>query len=337
MSLTVAFGSIELIARVALPPADPSLSAISSYGLSDGGDRYYHVCDHGSCANSGTYAGVTKSIEATNESIYSVRYTIGQNNLRVTPVVNASSDFLVRYFGGSFVFGEGLNDTETLSYYSQLASSKVRSENFGFHGYGVHNALKILKTLEKTEGSANLLLTGTFHAFRSACIPQWSSTHPFYELIDGELLELGKCSEKEYKGWVQSIKKKIDEISYHVHFRSLAIISEYLASCLTSYQIDLYKSLIQEFYHLSLSRRERPVVLYITDPKRSYITAGYRSDPMPDYFIKNGIDFVDVTLPDEPDFYLHMLDRHPSAYANCERIKIIFEYLGLNLRTYQCD
>lgn len=58
-------------------------------------------------------------------------------------------------------------------------------------------------------------------------------------------------------------------------FRSLELLSDYLGSSFTSYQLDLYKNLIKEFYQTSLDRGEVPVVLYMRDDRRSFLTAGF--------------------------------------------------------------
>jgi hypothetical protein len=340
ISLIISFGCIELIARFYFSAEDPKDQVHQTYGLNEIGERYSRVCAHGWCAKPGSYKNVTKKIKETKEIIYSVQYTIGKNNLRVTPKINKNVNIHMHYFGGSHVFGEGLNDNETLSYFSQVSSSKVQSENFGFHGHGVHNALRLLQTLEASEepkGAINLLLTGPYHAFRSACIPSYTGNHPRFEMNDEKLYFKGKCENKYYKGWVQHTKNRIDRINSYIQSQILTIISNYLKSSLTSYQIDLYQNLIREFYELSLERGQRPIVLYTVSPNRNFFTAGYISDPMPDFFNNNGINFINVTQPKEPKFYLHERDGHPTAFANCERVKLIFKNLEMESARLICS
>ncbi len=333
----LSFLFVEFVSRHTFPKVSMQNSIYGSYGSSETGVGYRKNCDHGWCANPGIYRNVIKKIEETNEVIYKVTYTIGPNNLRSTPRVNNNDNLLIRFFGGSFVFGEGLNDNQTLSFYTQLASNNIESQNLGFHGFGVHNALKLLEKTAKSKGAMNLLLTGTYHAHRSGCVPSYSSNHPWYELIDNKVVYKGFCSSDGDKGWIVHTKHFLQKINSYLKFRSLELLSDYLSSSFTSYQLDLYKNLIKEFYKTSLDRGEVPMVLYMRDDRRSFLTAGLLNDPMPVYFKTNGIRFIDVTLPIEPSYYLHELDKHPSALANCERVKIIMKSLDLGSVDLSCN
>lgn len=337
-SLVFSIFCVELIVRLSVPIADLEEPVVGSYGLSDAGSTYGFICEHGWCANPGSYSDVTKKIKETDEVIYSVQYSIGENNLRITPKVNLNASIFMRYFGGSYTFGEGLNDIQTMSYLSQVANDNVDAVNLGFHGYGPHNALMLLQSLDSSEGAFNLLLTGSYHAFRSACIPSFSRDHPRYELEEGVLVYKGRCKSqhKDDKGWILDARRIVDNIKSYIDLSSLKIISEYLSSSITSYQIDLYQNIIFEFHRQSLARGETPVILYIFDERRSYLLSGFFSDPNPRFFESKGINYIDVTLPDEPKFYLHERDKHPSARANCERVQTIFDNLNIDSKSLDC-
>ena len=77
--------------------------------------------------------------------IYDVTYSIAPNGLRIAPTVaKGDNPDCVLFFGGSFTFGEGVNDRETLPYIvGMLAGAEVY--NFGFHGYGPHQMLSALE------------------------------------------------------------------------------------------------------------------------------------------------------------------------------------------------
>jgi hypothetical protein len=99
--------------------------------------------------------------------VYDVVYSIDGNSLRKAPPVTADRPTgCVVFFGCSFVFGEGLNDDETLPYrLGVLTGGAYRIYNFGFHGYGPQQMLSALENgyLER----------------RTACAP----THVIYEAI----------------------------------------------------------------------------------------------------------------------------------------------------------
>lgn len=86
--------------------------------------------------------------------LYDVVYTTNQYGLRVEPHDLApsknslSNDYKnVVFFGGSFTFGEGVNDNEALPYLlEELSAGKYRAYNFGFHGYGPQQMLRIIET-----------------------------------------------------------------------------------------------------------------------------------------------------------------------------------------------
>ena len=337
-SLIFSIFCIELFVRLSAPTSNPGGPVVGSYGLNEAGSTYGFICDHGWCANPGIYPNVTKKIRKTNEFIYSVQYSIGQNNLRITPTLNLNTSILMRYFGGSYVFGEGVNDIETLAYFSQVANDSVKSVNLGFHGYGPHNALALLQSVDPSERAFNFLLTGSYHAFRSACIPSYTRDHPRYELEDGVLVRKQRCKSrnKDETGWILRLRGKVDNVNSYLGLRILEIISDYLSSSLTSYQFDVYQNIILEFHRESLARGETPIILYVVKERMNYFLSGFLSDPNPKFFESKGISYIDVTLPEEPQFYLHERDKHPSAVANCERVQMIFDNLNFDSNPLDC-
>ena len=81
-----------------------------------------------------------------NNLIYNVTYTTNSNGLRMTPAAGNITEGCILFFGGSFTFGEGLNDTETMPYIVGLKSfGKYSAHNFGFSGYGPHQMLAALE------------------------------------------------------------------------------------------------------------------------------------------------------------------------------------------------
>src|SRR5262245_41293491 len=95
----------------------------------------------GTAPISGTQARSTRSERGAK--LYDVTYTIDSKGLRVAPPVkNSETASCILFFGCSFTFGEGLQDTETLPYQTGFQSEgRYRTFNFGFHGYGPHQML----------------------------------------------------------------------------------------------------------------------------------------------------------------------------------------------------
>ena len=139
------------------------------------------------------------------ESVYDVVYTIDGSGLRVEPpVAPGGGSECVLFFGGSFTFGEGVGDSETLPYRTGVrAGGRVRSLNFGLHGYGPHHMLAALEegVVEQALDGCELRLVvyqGVwFHAFRSAGREIWDRRGPRYELdARGDAVRRGRFDDE---------------------------------------------------------------------------------------------------------------------------------------------
>lgn len=80
------------------------------------------------------------------ESIYDVSYSLDEFGRRLTPVEGSNSnERYVMFFGGSFTFGEGLNNNETLPYWLAQFSDNISPYNYGHPGYGPQHVLTQLQ------------------------------------------------------------------------------------------------------------------------------------------------------------------------------------------------
>ncbi|MHC4321954.1 MAG: hypothetical protein ACYST3_06730, partial [Planctomycetota bacterium] len=74
--------------------------------------------------------------------LYSVTYTIDNNGLRISPTTKRIDAPAILFFGGSFTYGEGVNDDETLPYITGiLTGNEYATYNFGVHGHGPQHML----------------------------------------------------------------------------------------------------------------------------------------------------------------------------------------------------
>jgi hypothetical protein len=82
-----------------------------------------------------------------NTVLYDVSYTIGSNGLRISPPDNGPHlKGSVLFFGGSFTYGEGLSDNQTMPYRVGVhTQGEYRTYNFGFHAYGPNQMLAALE------------------------------------------------------------------------------------------------------------------------------------------------------------------------------------------------
>jgi hypothetical protein len=94
---------------------------------------------------------VVASREKAGKVLYNVVYSIDSHGRRVTPVENLGSvSHYILFFGGSYTFGEGVNDNETMPYYVSQLVPKYRSYNYGAGGYGPQHMLAKLQSEEIT-------------------------------------------------------------------------------------------------------------------------------------------------------------------------------------------
>lgn len=123
------------------------------------------------------------------EVLYDVVYTIDQNGLRIAPpLAEGAGEECVLFFGGSFTFGEGVNDDEAMPYQVGLKTrGRYRVYNFAFHGYGAHQMLAALED-ELVAGTIDCVPRYVIyqglpdHVIRAAGFASWDAHGPRFVL-----------------------------------------------------------------------------------------------------------------------------------------------------------
>ena len=141
-----------------------------------------------------------------DELVYSQRYTITPQIIRETPLKKLPESCNVVFFGGSFTFGEGVSDHETMPYFfGKEGDGKFNVYNLGFHGYGPHQMLRALETERlKTvvDGPVHLVIYQGIqdHVDRVAGNTWWDHYGPRYTpKPDGSVRYQGPFHGKWYK------------------------------------------------------------------------------------------------------------------------------------------
>ncbi len=193
-SVILAFGLCEAYVGGWFSKPHPSSGNISY------SNRTYYQNDPtlGYVPQKNTSTLATKQYE--NEVLYDVKYTIDPYGLRVGLSRSKHSKSAVLFFGGSFTFGEGVNDEETLPYRFEIKSDKkFVAFNFGFHGYGPHQMLAVLENeMERSAVGDNQPQYAIYqtiipwHIYRATGRVHWGSSGPRYRLNDsGEAVSSG--------------------------------------------------------------------------------------------------------------------------------------------------
>jgi len=133
--------AIELLCRV----AERRIEARSCTEVYDRPGFVRYDSYLGSAPEKNVQVNVTRKCRDGRE-IFRARYTIDDQGRRVTPVDgSAERPLFMLLFGCSFVFGEGLNDDETLPYFLARRAPCYTPYNYSFPGYGPQQMLAILE------------------------------------------------------------------------------------------------------------------------------------------------------------------------------------------------
>jgi len=148
-----------------------------------------------------------------NHLAYSQQYTITPQRIRETPLPKLAEGCNVVFFGGSFTFGEGVSDHETMPYFfAKEGAGKFNVYNLGFHGYGPHQMLRVLETERlKTivDGPVHLVIYQGIqsHVDRVAGNTFWDHYGPRYTLMpDGSVRYQGPFHGKWFKFFYDSVR-----------------------------------------------------------------------------------------------------------------------------------
>jgi len=139
---------------------------------------------------------VDASLVVNRQTVYDVSYTINATGQRIGPLTPQPGKDCILFFGGSFAFGEGLHDDETLPWRVGERTG-LATINFGFHGYGPHQMLSAIQNGVVEEAAtckpiAAIYWTLPDHVFRVAGYKLWDADGPRYILgPDGQALRAG--------------------------------------------------------------------------------------------------------------------------------------------------
>ena len=130
-----------------------------------------------------------------DDLIYSVRYTIDEAGLRVSPATVKPELGCVLFFGGSVTFGEGVADDQAMPYQvGVLTDYRYRIYNFAFHGYGPHQMLAAFEggrvnEIIKCQPTHVIYQAIISHVERAAGLASWDAQGPRYvQAADGVTL-----------------------------------------------------------------------------------------------------------------------------------------------------
>ncbi len=248
-----------------------------------------------------------------DEPIFDVSYSTDSRGLRVGPERNSEGTECVLFFGGSFTFGEGVEDAEAMPFQVGRMSG-WRVLNLGVNGYGPHHMLAALdfgrvEEVVDCEPRYAVYQTVNDHVARAIGRHGWGKRSPRYLLSsDGSPLFAGNFADTPSEPAVIEMYLRRS----HVYRRVLG--AEFW---ITESDLRLYVALIR-------AARERLVEAY-PDLAFHVIYWGTKYRQALADLETAGIDvhYIDDILPgyndDELSYMLSPHDWHPGA-ATHERI-----------------
>ena len=254
------------------------------------------------------------------ELIYDVSYSIAPDGYRA----DISDDPFDAYiYGGSFTFGEGLNDNETLSAYL-YNEYKINTKNMGLNGYGLNHALYNIESDKTGFNRINILLTFPAHALRSSCKPAYSKGSPLYKKTGDDVIYNGSCP-------YGSLFFRVIRKSYIYTLVEDALFD--MNNIITDADIDLYISIINSIYKNTKDNKSHLIIAYIKAPESQLANTSWTNERIKQRLGLLSDDIIDVSLANDVNlldkkYTLHEFDLHPSAQANMKRAELLSEIIN---------
>jgi hypothetical protein len=296
-----------------------------------GGDYYVADGARGYAAGPGVSKRVRKA--AGDKVVYDVVYTTNAWGLRVAPhdvpgalPAGAEAERNVVFMGDSFTFGEGLNDEETIPYqFEVLSEGRSRTFNFGFHGYGAQQMLRVIETglLDKVvpDGKPLIVVYGALlqHIERASGRMIWDAKVPRYMLSPS--------------GRVEFAGTFADDPNLRENLKRSKSLSDPRAQLLaglagpprTPEDIRLFIQIILQARDELAKRQARFVVLL-------WPLGDKDADRVASELQQAGVEVIPTDrifseYPDPPESYRIELDNHPTRLATGRIARYLHEHL----------
>lgn len=245
---------------------------------------------------------VTSRKTIGGQLVYDAVYTISDRGVRVTKGDPNGDTWL--FMGGSVMFGEGVNDDETLpAYFSAALGYKANVINLGFHGYGPHQMLRSLET-----GRLRPLLHGVVkqviyegiwsHPWRAAGHNSWDVFGPSYALSRDGVTYTGPFHDR-FGGFMTKVLNKSNFFQF-VLDRTLYRLD------LTDEDIERYARILERSAQLAFEKYGAGfTVVYWDDdngPSRRVLER-LRKTALPLVLVSDVIprgEWTELTLPGDP-------------------------------------
>ena len=248
--------------------------------------------------------------------------------------------------GDSFAFGQGLNDNETLSYFIQTLTGRS-ALNAGLHGYGAHQALRILEDEDlfrkRTRGhkvTTILYRPIVNHINRTAGYSPWDRNGPCYELkgkntisYQGSFVECGKRNTTLLTELALRLSSSAEPFTKKVA-ETFTLRNKYASTNYLEKDVDIFLAVVAKMNAIAKSKGINFIVL-LEDAKTHNDLCGQKVTFAPELEERLKQQRLNLILTSKVytqsvctsnELRISKYDGHPSMLAN----KILAEYLIKN-------
>ena len=270
---------------------------------------------------------VKKIDRKTGNLIFDAVQTIDAHLQRNT--ASAEDAPTIAFFGDSFTYGEGLNDSETLpQIFSDLEDRRLHVVNFGISGYGPQQFLRAIETgivrARLKRSQLFVLKTAAWHAERTSCMHPGMLRSPRYVLQEGRVTYTGPCAE----GLDRIVREALGNSAAYRALVAPAFVRIGRAD------MDLYIAIVARA--IEIARRDYGVptlILYLPFVPTYLGQTGYTDAEVMQKLREAGAYVIDGTInpADHPGTVLYIPgDGHPTGAANRVRAEMLKDWVERN-------
>lgn len=259
--------------------------------------------------------------------VYDVTYRTDERGFRRTPA-SPDTGQVVAFFGGSWTYGEGVEDWETLpNRFAEATHGRYRVLNLSVHGWGPHQVLRAIErerfdSLLGARPAAIVFLAGNWQVMRSAGLANWDPDGPRYVLSPDGIRYAGPFSHsattmQRLRGTGRALLH-LPTTGRHVDSADVAV----------------YVAILARTNRLLLERFATPLTVLLIRGWPEFLEgSGWTQDALRAALVDSGLTVIDGTSPpappEDPHRYHFRSDGHPTAAANVVRAESLLEHLRL--------
>jgi hypothetical protein len=244
--------------------------------------------------------------------IYDAIYTINDALLR--KVDSGVSGKGTAFVGDSFIFGDGLQDGETLpQQFADLEGRKAPVYNLGFSAYSPAQALAEMRAgLYDTQLKNSRVIVefvAPWQAERVTCKSPFVLDAPRFLKVDGNVVQKGRCP-----------SSPLNYFSIYRYLQSFVPV-------VTDNDIDIFTAVTQAVVRLAREKYKVPVVIYyLRVPKYFNRLHDWNDDKVLNSLRAVGAEILEYDIPPDPKYRIRG-DGHPTRFENALCARKLIDFL----------